>query len=47
MGRNRGYGNYPKCDTIMNRAMRYFVGVHRFAPTAGVVGDMGWSDGCH
>ena len=37
-----GYGNYPKCDTIMNRAMRYFVGVHRFAPTAGVVGDMGW-----
>ena len=37
-----GYGNYPKCDTIMNRAMRYFVGVHRFAPTAGVVGDTGW-----
>ena len=26
----------------MNRAMRFFLGVHRFAPTAGVVGDMGW-----
>ena len=37
-----GYGEYPKCDTVMNRAMRYFLGVHRFAPTAGVQGDMAW-----
>ena len=26
----------------MNRAMRYFLGVHKFAPTAAVQGDMGW-----
>ena len=37
-----GFGNFPKCDSIMNRAMRYFMGVHRFAPTDGVQGDMGW-----
>lgn len=37
-----GFGNYPKCDNIINRAMRFFLGVHRFAPTAGVQGDMGW-----
>ena len=37
-----GHGNYPKCDYIMNRAMRFFLGVHRFAPTTGVQGDMGW-----
>ena len=37
-----GYGYYPKCDNIINRAMRFFLGVHRFAPTAGVQGDMGW-----
>ena len=37
-----GFGNYPKCDNVINRAMRFFLDVHRFAPTAGVVGDMGW-----
>ena len=26
-----GYGNYSKCDHIINIAMRYFIGVHRFA----------------
>ena len=37
-----GFGNFPKCDSIMTRAMRYFMGVHRFGPTDGVQGDMGW-----
>jgi ssDNA-binding Zn-finger/Zn-ribbon topoisomerase 1 len=37
-----GYGNFPKCDNVMNRAMRYFLGVHRFAPTAALHGDMAW-----
>ena len=35
-----GYGNFPKCDNVMNRAMRLFLGVHRFAPTAALQGDM-------
>ena len=37
-----GYGNFPKCDNVMNRAMRYFLGVHRFAPIAALHGDMAW-----
>ena len=37
-----GYGDFSKCDIVMNRAMRFFLGVHRFAPTAGVQGEMGW-----
>ena len=35
-----GYGNFPKCDNGMNRAMRFFLGVHRFAPTAALQGDV-------
>ncbi len=37
-----GYGRNDKCDHIMNKAMRYFLGVHRYAATAAVQGDMGW-----
>ena len=37
-----GYGNFSKCDNVINRAMRYFLGVHKFAPTAGLYGDMAW-----
>ncbi len=37
-----GYGKYEKCDTVINRAMRYYLGVHKHAPTAGVQGEMGW-----
>ena len=37
-----GYGNFPKCDNVMNRAMRFFLGVHIFAPTAALQGDMDW-----
>jgi len=37
-----GFGKFPKCDTILNRAMRYFMGVHKYAPTAAIQGDMGW-----
>ena len=29
-------------DVIQNRAMRYFLGVHTYAPNAGLSGDMGW-----
>jgi len=37
-----GFGKYPKCDHILNRAMRYFLGVHRYAPTAGIQGVVAW-----
>ena len=37
-----GFGKYDKCDTIMNRAMRYYLGVNKYAPNAGVQGDMAW-----
>ena len=37
-----GYGPHTKCDTILNRAMRYYLGVHRYAPTPGVQGEMAW-----
>ena len=29
-------------DVIQNRAMRYFLGVRKYAPNAGLSGDMGW-----
>ena len=37
-----GYGNFSKCDNVINRAMRYFLGVHKFAMTAALYGDMAW-----
>ena len=29
-------------ECVQNRAMRIFLGVHRFAPTAAMIGDTGW-----
>ena len=37
-----GYKNYCKTNVVQNRAMRIFLGVHRFAPVAGLEGDMAW-----
>ncbi len=37
-----GYKSYNNLDKVQNRATRYFTGVHKFAPTLGHVGDMGW-----
>ena len=37
-----GYKNFTKPNTIQNKAMRIYLGVHRFAPVAGLEGDMGW-----
>jgi hypothetical protein len=37
-----GFKNYTKPNVIQNRAMRIFLGVHRFAPVAGLEGDMAW-----
>ena len=37
-----GYDNYDICNRVQLRALRFFLGVHRFAPTAAVIGDTGW-----
>ncbi len=37
-----GYKSYDSLDKVQNRATRFFVGVHRYAPILGHVGDMGW-----
>ncbi len=38
-----GYKSFNKIDAIQNKAIRIYPGVHRFAPTAAVSGDMGWT----
>lgn len=37
-----GYIKSKEIDYIQNRAFRYFLGVNRFSPIAGMAGDMGW-----
>ena len=34
---------FPQIEQIQYHAARYFLGVHRFAPIEGLLGDMGWS----
>ena len=37
-----GFKNYQQIDNVQNRAMRYFLGVHRFTPILAMLGDTGW-----
>ena len=37
-----GFGKHQKCDVVINKAMRYFLGVHKYVPTAALHGDMAW-----
>ena len=37
-----GHHKAPYIDTIQNRAMRYYLGVHKFAANAAIIADMGW-----
>ncbi len=37
-----GFKSYSELDKVQNRALRFFTGVHKFAPTIGYTGDMGW-----
>jgi hypothetical protein len=37
-----GFGKFPKCNSIQNRAIRYFMGVHSFSPNPAIQGDMAW-----
>ena len=38
-----GYKNNKKIEKIQHRAIRYFLGVHRFASIHAIDGDMGWA----
>mgnify|MGYP000571874639 CR=1 FL=1 len=37
-----GYTHFQSCENIQHRAIRYFLGVHRFAPIDAITGDVGW-----
>jgi hypothetical protein len=37
-----GFKYYNKIDMTQNRAIRYFMGVHKFAPLLAINGDMAW-----
>jgi len=37
------YKNTDKCSTVQHRAIRYFLGVHRFTSNHAIEGDMGWA----
>ena len=41
-----GFKSFGKINTIQNRAIRFFLGVHSFAPNLAINGDMGWVS-CH
>ena len=38
-----GDRSYSCIEAIQNRAMRFYLGVGRYTPSAGVAGDMGWT----
>ena len=38
----RGFKSYTEIDSVQNRAIRYFLGVHRFTPNLAINGDIGW-----
>jgi hypothetical protein len=38
-----GLKSFDKIDHIQNRAIRSFLGVHNFAPSLAIQGDMGWT----
>ncbi len=37
-----GYKSYSKCEQVMYKAARFYLGVHKFAPIYGLLGDVGW-----
>jgi hypothetical protein len=37
-----GYKDYTKCNTVQLRAMKFFLGVHKYTPNVGVRGEFGW-----
>ena len=37
-----GFKNSNLCDNVQNKAIRYFLGVHKFTPIPAILGEMGW-----
>ncbi len=37
-----GFKDYDKCNTIQNRAIRAYLGVHRFSSNIAIHGDLAW-----
>ena len=37
-----GYQKLDQVDTIQNRAIRFYLGVHKYAPNLAINGDIGW-----
>jgi hypothetical protein len=37
-----GYNCHKRADIVQNRAIRFYLGVHRFASNLAINGDMGW-----
>ncbi len=37
-----GYKEYSKVETVQNRAVRFYLGVHNYAPNHVIRGDIGW-----
>ena len=37
-----GFRDFDCVNKIQNRAIRYYLGVHKFAPNVGIIGEMGW-----
>ncbi len=37
-----GYQNHGQINTVQNRAIRFYLGVHKFAPNLAITGDVGW-----
>jgi hypothetical protein len=38
-----GLNEYTKLDTVQNRAIQVYLGVHGFAANVATMGDMGWT----
>ena len=39
-----GFKSYPKCNTVHNRAIRVYLGVHNKSSNLAIKGDVGWID---
>ena len=42
-----GFKQFNKIDTVQNRAIRYFFGVHRFTPLLAINGEINWTISMH
>lgn len=42
-----GFKGFNCIDNVQNKAIRYFLGVHKFAPKSAIIGDMGWLPSRH